>query len=124
MGKLEELIIWDLTENDLVDEAGLVKAFEDYLKQELGYDDLEAALAAVDMEEAYTIPYVLQEYIDTDVIGGTTYEARYCHTDFCQCGFFHLANVTPFEFYMLFDVSTMEDKTVGSYSQAKKKYIV
>lgn len=124
MGKLEELIVWDLTEKDLVDEAGLVKAFEDYLKRELGYDDLEAALAAVDMEDAYNIPYVLQEYVDTDVIGQTTYEARYCHTDFCRCGFFHLANVTPFEFYMLFDVATMEDKTVGSYTQAAKKYIV
>ena len=124
MGKLESLILEDLKETDLVGEEGLIHAFEEYLKRELGYDDLEAALAAVDMDEPYNVPYVLQEYIDTVEIGGHTYEGRYCHTDFCRCGLFHLADVTPFEFYMLFDTDTMEDQTVGSYDQAKKKFVV
>lgn len=124
MGKLEHLNLWELKESDFVDERELVHAFEEYLKRELGYDDLEAALAAVDMEEPYNVPYVLQDYFDTLEVGDKTYEVRYCHTDFCYCGMFHLAGVTPFEFYMLFDTSTMEDQTVGSYSRAKKKFVV
>lgn len=124
MGKLEELALWKLSEEDLVDVEGMMNAYEEYLKRELGYDDLDAALTAVDMEEAYDLPYVIQEYVDTYKIGESTYAARYCHTDYCRCGFFHLANVTPFEFYMLFDVATLKDNTVGSYSRARKKFVV
>lgn len=51
-------------------------------------------------------------------------EVRFCETDFCSCGLFHLAIYLPLLFYMLFDQVSMKDQTVGSYQAAKKKYVI
>ena len=76
------------------------------------------------MENPYDAPFVLQEYEGNFTIDGIEYEVRACHTDFCYCGLFYLSDVQPFEFYMLFDTSTMSDGTVGGYSSATKKYLI
>ena len=124
MRKLKQLDFSTLTAEDLVDLNVLIDAFKNYVKREFGYDDIEAQIAAEDMENPYNTPYIMQTYMDTVEIAGVSYEARYCHTDFCACGLFHLASAAPFEFYMLFDTSTLSDQTVRSYARAKKKFVL
>ena len=121
---MREINFQELTSKDLVDQDALTAAYIDYLKEELGYSDWEAAIAATDLENPYDTEYILQDYEDNYTIDGTEYEVRFCHTDFRYCGLFHLADKPPFEFYMLFNVDSMPDGTVGSYSNAKKKFIL
>ena len=109
---------------DLTDGDGLLEAYKTYLQEVLEYSEFEAEIAATDMENPYDAPFVLQEYEGNFTIDGIEYEVRACHTDFCYCGLFYLSDVQPFEFYMLFDTSTMSDGTVGGYSSETKKYLI
>ena len=101
----------------------LLDQYKEYLQDELGYSGWEVEMAASDLVNPYTAPYIVQEYDDNYDIDGIDYEVRYCHTDFRRCGLFHLADKKPFEFIMCIDTTTLEDKTVGSYSAAKKYYL-
>ena len=124
MDHMKELDFATLTEENLVDLNALIDAFKAYVKQELGYDDIEAQIAAEDMENPYDAPYIMQDYVDTVTISGVRYEVRYCYTDYCACGLFHLADAKPFSFYMLFDESTLKSNSVRAYKKAKKMFIV
>lgn len=124
MDHMKELDFSTLTEVNLVDLNILIDSFKAYVKRELGYDDIEAQIAAEDMENPYDVPYIVQDHIDTVEVAGVRYEVRYCHTDYCACGLFHLADVKPFAFYILFDKSTLKGHSVRAYKKAAKKYIV
>lgn len=108
---------------DFIDTDALVEAFKKYTMAELGYDEFGAEIAASDMKDPYNAPYIVQEYEGDYTIGGKAYSVRECKTDFMRCGLYELANVTPFEFYMLIDLDTLENQTVGAYTKAKKLYI-
>lgn len=115
---------WDeLKASDLKSLDELIEAYKAYLMRVLGYDKSEAELASTDMTDPYNVEYVLQEYDGDYEVEGKEYEVRYCYTNFCYCGLFHLADKEPFEFYMFFDKSTLPDQTVGSYTKADKKFI-
>ena len=121
---MREVDFDSLKSSDLVDVEVLVEHFKDYLKRELDYSDVEAEIGAIDMNNPYRAQFIEQDYEGEFEIDGIEYEVRYCCTDFCLCGLFHLADVTPFEFYMLFDKSTMKDETVSSYMKSDKKFII
>lgn len=114
----------EITKEDLVEHKDLVEAFKNYLKREFFYDELEATLAAEDLENPYNTPYIMQDYEGDISIDGVNYEVRSCHTDYLACGLFHFAEASPFEFYMLFDQSTMSGTTVGDYQKARKVYVL
>lgn len=121
---MKEISLNDLKREDLVSGEQLVQAYKEYLKAELGYDEFEAEFASEDMKNPYDTPYILQEYEGDYDVDGVWYEIRKCETNFCYCGMFHLSGVKPFEFYMLFDKSTMDGDTVGDYSAAKKMFVL
>ena len=114
----------NITAADLIEHGELVDAFKVYLKNELSYDEWEVEIAATDMDNPYDTPYLVQEYEGNVSIAGVDYEVRSCSTNFRQCGMFHLADVTPFEFYMLFDIATMPDHSVGAYRKSRKVYVI
>lgn len=112
-----------LKSEDLKDGEALIEAYKVYLKKKLKYSEWEADMASSDLENPYNTPYIMQDYEQSVEIDGVCYEIRSCHTDFCVCGLFELANAKPFEFYMLFDMSTVPNRTVGEYSGARKMYV-
>ena len=120
---MREIILADIKFEDLKSNEDLLNEYREYLRSELGYEGWEIEMAASDLVNPYTAPYIVQEYDDNYIIDGINYEVRYCHTDFKRCGLFHLADKKPFEFIMYIDTSTMKNKTVGSYSAAKKYYL-
>lgn len=111
-----------LTEDELIDVDALVHAFEVYLIENRGYSKGEAEIAASDMRDPYNAPYIYQEYEGDLHFDAVKYQVRYCKTNFMMCGLFELADLEPFEFYMLIDTTSMPDETVGSYTRAPKKY--
>lgn len=124
MRKIKAIDTDALRAEDLVELDDLIAAFQNYLRKELRYSKKEAEMASADMESPYQVPYVMQRYWDTVEIDGISYEIRYCNTDFCACGLFHLADAKSFEFLMLFDESSMPDQTTTSYINARKKFVV
>lgn len=110
--------------SDLVDVEVLVERFKEYLKKELDYSDAEAEIGALDMNDPYRASFVSQDHVGSHKIRMVEYEVRYCRTDFCRCGLFHLADVKPFEFYMLFEKASLKSNTVASYMDANKKFII
>lgn len=114
----------NIKSSDLVDVEGLVEQYKKYLKKFLNYSDIEAEIGAIDMNDPYKAQFISQDYVGSYEIDGMEYVIRYCRTDFCRCGLFHLADVTPFEFYMLFEKASLKDQTVGSYVDANKKFII
>lgn len=124
MAKIIEFDTTSLKSSDLVELPVLIDAFKQYLKKELHYGKRDADFAASDLENPYHTPFIMQDYVDTVEFAGVSYEVRFCHTDFCACGLFHLANTKSFEFYMLFDQSTMPDRTARSYANARKVYVL
>ena len=122
MGKVD---FNNLSAQDLADHATISEAFKRYLMEVLEYDEDEADfVVSTDFENPYDTPFIMQEYERNFTVDGKTYEVMSCYTDFCACGLWHLAELPPFEFYMLFDLETMPDKTVGSYRGAKKMYML
>ena len=88
------------------------------------FEDEADFVVKCDFENPYDTPFILQDYEGDYIVDGKEYEVRSCHTDFCYCGLFHLADKEPFEFYMFFDRETMSDNTVGSYQNATKLYLI
>ena len=113
----------NIIESDLKDTDYLIKSFKKYAIKELEYDEFGAEIAASDMQDPYNTPYIKQDYYGDVEICGKKYEVRLCSTNFMMCGLFELADKAPFEFYMLIDIDSLEDRTVGSYTKANKKYI-
>lgn len=114
-----------ITSKDLIDHSAMSEALKRYLICTLGYDNQEASVvASIDFKDPYSSPFVSQEYERKCSIDGKDYEVWSCRTDFCGGGLFYLDDVQPFEFYMLFDLRTLPDSTVGSYLRAQKMYIV
>jgi hypothetical protein len=110
---MRDINLNNLTRKDLMDHDAISEAFKKYLMDVLG-----------DFENPYDTPFILQDYEGDYTVDGKEYEVRSCHTDFCYCGLFHLADKEPFEFYMFFDRETMSDNTVGSYQNATKLYLI
>lgn len=114
-----------ISNKDLLDYAKISAAFKKYLMDVLEYDEGEANyIIATDFEDPYDTPFIMQDYEGKFTIGDRTYEVRSCRTDFCACGLFHLAELPPFEFYMLIDLETLPDTTVHSYQNARKMYLL
>ena len=124
MANLKDINLDELKKEDLKELPALIQAFKSYVKIELGYEDWEADVAAEDMEDPYNAPYIMQDYEGDITVDGVKYEVRYCYTDFCACGLFHLAGVTPFTFYMLFDKSTMKSRSTAAYTKARKAFVI
>lgn len=114
----------NLKAEELLELEDLVKRFKEYCKNVLGYSENEAELAAVDMKTPYDTPYVFEEYEMMLTFENVEYEVRFCYTNFDACGLFYLENVEPFEFYTLYDKSTIKNGTVGEYKNARKKFVV
>ena len=122
---MKEIDFNALSENDLIDYEGIAAAFTKYLRKTMRYTIDEANfVVSTDFENPYNTPFISQDYCCECNIDGKRYEVRYCYTDFCMCGLFHLASKPRFEFYMLFDLDTLPDKSVGSYQNANKMYII
>ena len=115
----------NLTGNDLVDYTVIAAEFKKYLMKIFSYDEAEADfVVSTDFENPYAAPYIMQDYEGVYTVEGKYYEVRSCHTDFRAVGLFHLAKKPKFKFYILFDLETLPDKTVGSYQNARKMYIL
>lgn len=112
----------EYTRENLITNQELVEAFKLYLKKELGYNDDEANIAATDMENPYSTPFIVQDYEEEIELDGIVYEVRSCKTDFCMCGLYHLADLTPFEFDMLIDMTNVEEELVSEYNAADKLF--
>ena len=122
---MKEIDFNTLSENDLTDYDGIAAAFRKYLRKTMRYTVEEANfVVSTDFENPYNTPFVSQDFCCKCNIDGKQYEVRYCHTDFCMCGLYHLAEKPSFEFYMLIDLDTLPDKSVRSYQNANKMYIV
>ena len=122
---MREIDFDSIRTEDLLDHAAISEEFKKYLMEELYYDEGEADfVVAADFSNPYDTPFIMQDFVGCYDFDGKEYEVRYCYTDFCACGLFHLADVCKFEFYMLFDSETLPDNTVGSYQNAKKLYLV
>lgn len=114
-----------LTADDLIDHAGISEAFKNYLMEVLGYDEGDADFVVKnDFANPYETPYIIQQYVRDVEVNGKKYEVRSCHTDFCACGMFHLADKKPFEFYMFIDCETLTGGTVGDYINSRKMYLI
>lgn len=121
---MREINLDNITRENLVDYAALAEAFKDYLIDVLGYDEAEATyVVSTDFKNPYETQYIMQEFEGKYAVNGKTYEVLSCHTDFCVCGMWHLAEYPPFEFYMFIDLETLPDTTVGSYKNAQKLYL-
>lgn len=112
----------EYTREILVTNQELIEAFKIYLKRELGYNDDEAKIAATDMENPYMTPFIVQEYEEEIELDGIVYEVRSCRTDFSMCGLYYLADLTPFEFDMLIDMTNVEEELVSEYKAADKLF--
>ena len=122
---MREIDLDAVTAEELLDHAAIAQEFKKYLMDVLGYFEDEADFVVkCDFENPYDTPFILQDYEGDYIVDGKEYEVRSCHTDFCYCGLFHLADKEPFEFYMFFDRETMSDNTVGSYQNATKLYLI
>lgn len=123
--RMREIDINNLTGKNLIDHNGISEALKNYFIETLGYDDFIAEfVVSEDFQNPYTTPYIVQEYVDEAFVDGKEYEVRWCRTDFCMCGLYHLAELPPFEFYMFIDRETMPDDSVSSYMNARKMYMV
>jgi hypothetical protein len=122
---MRDIDFGNLTSKDLIDHAALSEAFKKYLIEVLGYDEGEANFViSADFENPYDTSYITQDYEGEYAVDGKDYEVRSCQTDFCAVGLWNLAELSPFEFYMFFDLETMPDTTIGSYRKAKKLYLI
>lgn len=114
-----------LTSNDLMDHASISAAFKTYLIEVIGYSESEADfIIAADFANPYNTSFIMQDFERMVNVDGKEYEVRSCYTDFSACGLFHPAKVKRFKFYMLFDLETLPDQTVASYSKSKKWYLL
>ena len=122
---MREVELENLMGKDLIDHATIAGEFKRYLMEVLEYDEDEANfIVYTDFEDPYGTPFITQDYVGNYTVDGKEYEVRICHTDFCACGLWHLAELPPFEFYMFFDLETLPDTTVGSYMGARKLYLI
>ena len=108
----------------LITEKKLIDEFKNYLVEELGFLDDMADEYSKEIRNPYDCLWVLSEYDSCETIDGIEYEVFSCHTDFLYCGIFDYIDKPPFEFYMLIDLKTLPDHTVGAYSRSRKKFIV
>lgn len=121
---MREINLDNVTEKDLLSYEAIAAAFKKYLMEVLFYDEAEADfVVSTDFDNPYDTPFIMQDYEGQYAIGGKEYEVRSCHTDFGAVGLFHLAFEPQFEFYMLFDLETLPDNSVGSYLNAQKLYL-
>ena len=121
---MREIDLDAVTGKDLVDHAAVAQAFKKYLMDVIGYVDGDADFVTRnDFENPYDTPFIEQDYEGDYTIDGKDYEVRSCKTNFMMVGLFHLADVEPFEFYMLLDKETLPDNCVGTYQSARKMYI-
>ena len=121
---MREINFDNVEEKDLFDYEAIAGAFKKYLMEVFFYDEGEADfVVSTDFENPYNTPFIVQDYEGQYTIGGKKYEVRLCRTDFCIVGLFHLACEPQFEFYMLFDLETLPDNSVGSYQNARKMYL-
>ena len=114
----------DFTAEDLIDIDALVEAYKKYLMTVRGYDAVDAAIAATDMQNPYDCPYVLQDYNGDYTIDGVEYEVRECRVDMTVCGFYYLAGIPKFRFFMLLMMEDLADRKVSTYCDARKKYVL
>lgn len=122
---MKDIDLNTVTSKDLINYTALSEAFKNYLIKVLGYEEYEADfVVSSDFASPYDTPYIINEYEGIFVVDEKKYQVMSCHTDFCACGMFHLANVPPFEFYMFIDTETLSDSTVGAYREAKKMYLL
>ena len=122
---MREIDLDAVTVEELLDHAAIAQEFKKYLMDVLGYDNGDADFVTRnDFANPYDTPFIEQDFEGEYTIGGKDYEVRSCKTNFMMVGLFHLADVKPFEFYMLFDKETLPDNCVGSYQKAEKKYII
>lgn len=121
---MREIDLDNLASKDLIDHAAISDEFKKYLMLVLGYDECEADFViASDFENPYDTPFLTQDYEGVFVVDGKKYEVRFCRTDFCAVGLFHLAYEPPFEFYMFIELDTLNNKTTGAYRKAHKMYL-
>ena len=121
---MREIDLDKITRDDLLEHKAIAQAFKDYLMDVLEYTDDEADFVVKnDFENPYDTPFIVQDFEGEYTIDGKDYEVRFCQTEFCAVGLFHLADVTPFEYYMFFDKADLKDDRVSTYRKAKKLYL-
>ena len=122
---MREIDLDTVTAEELLDHAAIAQEFKKYLMDVIGYDDGDADFVTrTDFANPYDTPFIEQDFEGEYTIDGKEYEVRSCKTNFMMVGLFHLADVEPFEFYMLFDKETLPDNGVRTYQKAEKKYII
>ena len=113
-----------LQANDFVDLDSLITKFKEYCVEVLEYSEAEANVISAEMKVPYTASYIFEEFEALVKLDGVEYEVRSCYTNFDYCGEFLPESVKPFEFYTLYDRSTIKNNTGAEYIQARKLFIV
>lgn len=109
--------------SDLLDHSAISQEFKRYLMVVMEYSPEEADfVVSTDFKNPYNTPYITMEYEGCVKLEGKTYEILSCKTDFR--GMLYLRPDTDFEFFMLTDVDSLENNTVGAYAKADKMYLL
>lgn len=105
--------------SELKDINYLVNAFGRYLKKECEYTPEQAKFAKDVIDDPYGYKHVEKQYQTTAEIDGIKYEIYLCRINDCDVEKY-------FTFYMLIDVSTINEDydKQRAYIFAKKKYIL
>lgn len=110
---------------DLVELSALSGRFRVFLMKELEYDREEADFViATDFADPFIAPYIDYEYEGDIVIDGVEYEVYAGVSAFENVGIFLDDDEPSFEFYTLFDKSTLKDDSLDAYRKAKKFYVL
>lgn len=107
---MRDIYLSEVSSKDFKNHEELIEAFKEYCIEVLSYDENDADIAALDLEDPEETEYIIPEFDCECTIDGKDYTVYLCHTDFCWCGLFHLANVERFEFYMLKDDNDKDRK--------------
>lgn len=115
----------NLVSSDLVKWEMLAHKFKRYLMNVLDYDKEEADFVIdVDFRDPFVVPYIDYDYEGDVAIDGVEYEVYNGTSAFENVGMFLEDGTPAFEFYTLFDKSTLKDDSLESYKKAKKAYVL
>lgn len=105
----------------LLDIEGIKQAFADHLMKHRGYSKEEANMAVYDFPDPYSNCYLDEEYIESCVVDGITYQKYASRTALWRVG---IHNVPNFFFYTYYREEDIKGRTVGEYMNAHKLYQV
>lgn len=113
----------DFTKEDVFDATVLREHYINYLKNVIGYNNVEARIASEDMLNPYDTPYVFFDYYCIATIDGKRFQVYKCRTDFTMVAYY-LTQYPAFQFYMLVNEADVPNSKVVEYSNAEKLFAI